>query len=93
MVFFLMLVLCSGFAACRISPRPIKGTILPDEYFFKPFTVKLNQYFLYDRRWFLIFRAAELLRKLLFNFLLASMKTHDTNFEDFSESRRRIDNN
>jgi hypothetical protein len=32
----------------------VKGTLSSDEYFFlRP--IKLNQYFLYERRWFLIF--------------------------------------
>ncbi len=33
--FVLMLVLCSGFAACRIRPGQIKGTVSSDEYFFE----------------------------------------------------------
>ena len=60
--------------------------VLQELFFWKASTY---QYFTYERRWFLIFLASLLKRKINIKILLTSMKTH-TNYGYFTGSRIRI---
>jgi hypothetical protein len=67
-----------------------KGTVSRDEKFFGR-SSKSNQYFLYMRRWFIIFLYITVKRKILLKFLLASINTL-TYSGDFTGSRIRFSN-